>query len=183
MKQGRILWMIAVPVWLIGQTLFAQVGLNLGSEYGMGMIARIGNGPVALEAGAGVNILFVGWQIERYNGFGSSKETYLKFYFPGTFGGKLDLKLSGDPGKDRLGLKFGATYSTVMKTGYGGGISYTSPRKSNTLLISGGVMIFPDADDELLQRLNEEENTFFTPNDVSAVLLTVQPFVSISILW
>lgn len=72
MKQERILWVIAVSVWLIAQPLFAQVGLNLGSEYGMGMIARIGNGPVALEAGAGVSILFVGWQVERFDGFGSS---------------------------------------------------------------------------------------------------------------
>lgn len=158
----------------------SQVGLNLGNEYGLGLIVQIGSPQTKLELGGGLTPLFVYWQITDI--WGSNDETYLKFYFSGTLGAKLNLALSNAE-KDRLGLKLGISYNTIMKTGFGAGIDYNISQKPKNIVISAGLMIYPKACDELLNRLNEEEGTNYINEDVSAVLMNFRPFVGLTIFF
>jgi len=161
----------------------AQIGINLGTEYGFGVITQTGSEAIKLELGGGISPLLVAWSITS-SGFGyTSDEVKIKLYFPGVVGAKLNIKLSGEEKENRLGLKLGMSYNTILKTGYGGGVSYDMIGRKNTIVISGGIMLYPKADDELLARLNEEEGTSFTKNEATAFLLDIQPFVSLSILW
>ena len=156
----------------------AQIGLNLGTEYGFGLMIQAGSPAVKVEIGGGLTPLFVYWQIEDI--FGSNDQDYYKLYLSGTVGAKLNLALK-NPNKDRLGLKFGASYDTIMKMGFGGGLDYRISKKPKNIVISGGVMIYPDAYDELLDRLNEEENTDYSKDDLYSALVSLRPFVSLTL--
>jgi len=158
----------------------SQVGLNLGNEYGLGLMVQIGSPQTKLELGGGLTPLLVYWQITDI--WGSNDETYLKFYFSGTIGAKLNFALS-NPEKDRLGLKLGISYDTIMKTGFGAGIDYNISKKPKNIVISGGFTIYPKAYDELLNRLNEEEGTDYSRDDVSGVLMNFRPFVGLTIFF
>jgi hypothetical protein len=158
----------------------SQVGLNLGNEYGLGLMVQLGTPKIKLEFGGGLTPLFVSWQITDIRG--SNDETYFKFYFSGTFGSKINFALS-NPEKDRLGLKLGISYDTIMKTGFGAGIDYNISQKPKNIVISGGFMIYPKAYDELLNRLNDEEGTNYSNEDVSAVLINFRPFVGLTIFF
>ena len=176
-------WII-FSLFILNSLANAQIGINLGTEYGLGAIVQAGTEEIKLEAGGGLNPLVVVWSITR-SGYriSSSSETIVKLYFPGIIGIKLNLKLSGEKNKNRLGLKFGISYNTILKTGFGGGLAYDIKGMKNTITITGGMMIFSKADDELLVRLNKEEGTFYTNNEVSAVLLTIQPYIGFSVFW
>ncbi len=177
--------LILIVLSLLGLSslIKAQIGVNFGTEYGFGIVAQAGSEEIKLEAGGGINPLLVVWRITTI-GFGvSSDDTEIKLYFPGVIGARLNLKLSGEEDENRLGLKLGINYNTTLRTGYGGGLAYDMIGKKNRIVISGGVMVFPKADDELLDRLNEDEGTSFTQDEVSAFLLDIQPFVGLSIIW
>lgn len=183
MRKGTML-RIVFSLLSLNSLAIAQIGLNFGTEYGLGVIAQAGSEEIKLEAGGGLNPLLVVWSITKSGfGFGSSSETKIKFYLPGIIGAKLNVKLSGDKNENRLGLKLGVSYNTIIKTGFGGGLAYDMIGKKNRVIISGGIMVFPKADDELLARLNEDEGIFYNQDDVSAVLLNIQPFIGLSILW
>ncbi len=158
----------------------SQIGLTLGNEYGVGAIGQVGTHQVKLEAGAGFLPLLVYWQI---TGFGVSDETYLKFYFPFHFGANINIGLSKPEDKNRLGLKLGAHQDAIMKTGFGGGVDYVVSAEKNTIVISGGLLVYPKAYDELLERLRDEENKDFSKDDISATFINIRPFVSISIFF
>jgi len=65
----------------------------------------------------------------------------------------------------------------------GGGIDYVLVDKPHKVIIGGGFLYFSNAYDELLDRLNDEEDTSYTEDDVSAVLMNFRPYLSISILF
>lgn len=155
-----------------------QVGFTVGTEYGIGIIAQVGSPATKVEIGGGLAPLFLYWDVNVM--FGEDKD-YLKLYFPVTIGAKLNIGLSKPDEKNRLGLKLGASYNTIMKTGFGGGVDYSIVNKPYKIIIASGFMIYPKAYDELLNRLNEEEGTSYTKEDVSAALVNFQPFVSVSI--
>jgi len=156
----------------------AQVGLTLGTEYGLGGIVQVGSPAVKLEIGGGAAPLFIIWQIQDI--YGINDEVYFKFYFPGRIGAKLNFALSHPRGK-RLGLKLGVCYDTIMKTGVGGGIEYQFKKKPRNIVFSGGFMIFPEAYDELLNQLNEEEGTNYSKDDVTSVLMNFRPYMSVTL--
>lgn len=156
-----------------------QIGITAGTEYGFGGIAQVGSHTAKLEIGGGLVPLFVFWQI--HGPF--VEKNYFKLYFPGVVGAKLSVALTKPDRKDRLGVKLGASYNTIMKVGFGGGVDYSIAKKSHRIVISAGFMIYPDAYDELLDRFNEEEETSYTKEDVSAALMSFQPFVSVSLLF
>jgi len=176
----KVLFLIIFLLSGLNASSIAQVGLNLGNEYGLGLMVQIGSPQTKLELGGGLTPLLVYWQITDI--WGSNDETYLKFYFSGTLGAKLNFALS-NPEKDRLGLKLGISYDTIMKTGFGAGIDYNISQKPKNIVISGGFTIYPQAYDELLKHLNEEEDTNYSKEDVSAVLINFRPFVGVTIFF
>jgi hypothetical protein len=114
--------------------------------------------------------------------FGSD-DNYLKFYFPGALGAKLSIGLNDPDEKGHIRLKLGGGYNTIMKAGFGGGMDLTIDDEPTAVVLTAGLMIYPEAGDELLDRLNDEENTSYTQDDVSAALMSVQPFVGISFFF
>ena len=158
----------------------AQVGLALGNEYGFGIITQFGPPSAKIELGGGLTPLVVYWQNQTISG--GHDEDYLKLYLTGTFGAKINLALK-NPQKNRLGLKLGVSYNTMVKVGFGRGIDYNIAMKPKNIVISGGFMIYPKAYDELLNRLNEEEDTDYSKDDVYAALINFMPFVGLTIYF
>ena len=95
-------------------------------------------------------------------------------------GAKLNLSGSGQDEDNRFGIKFGLSYNTLIGVGFGGGVDYRVS-KTPIVLLGGGLMFYPDARDKLLIRINEDEGRHYT--DFNAPLASVQPFVSLSILF
>jgi hypothetical protein len=156
---------------------FSNIGVNIGNEYGIGLIVRAGSNRIYFEAGGGLLPLFAFWDVQGIGG--ASSETYFKLYFTGAFGGKVNIALT-QPDKDRLGLKLGVTYNGLIKFGYGGGLDYrVSPDPD--IMISGGFMYYPDAYDTLFDKLKSEENKDFIKDESSEVLVGFMPFVSVAI--
>jgi len=153
-----------------------EFGLAAGTEYGFGLLARVGTPTVMLELGGGLAPQFVFWTV--YGGSNS----YLKFYLPATVGAKLSFSSSKSSKESRIGFKFGVSYNTILKTGFGGGVDYTWGEKTR-FVISGGAMYYPQAYDELLERLNDAEGTSYGKEDTSSVLMNFQPFVSFGIIF
>ncbi|MBN2105388.1 hypothetical protein JW835_15220 [bacterium] len=161
----------------------AGVGFNLGTEYGTGLLAQFGTQKVKLEIGGGVTPILVIWQITVIGSGYGGDETYTKFYLSGTFGAKLNIALNKEE-KGRLGLKLGANYDTIMKTGIGIGVDYNiSGKPKKPIVISGGFTYYADAYDELFDRLVEDEGEDFTKDDVSASLIGFRPFVSVTLFF
>ena len=150
----------------------AQVGFNVGTEYGIGAIAQAGSSKIKFEVGGGVTPILIFWQIT-----GADAENYIKLYISGTVGAKLNIAINNDE-EHRLGFKFGANYDTIIKAGFGAGIDYII---SERFVFSGGAMYYPEAYRILLDRLNDEENTNYTEDQLSSFLVGFRPFVSLSI--
>lgn len=152
-----------------------QAGLTFGTEYGIGFVAQVGSHATKLEIGGGV-VPFLFFATSTFG------DDITKIYFPGTIGAKLSFGTKKSDDENRLGIKLGVSYNTLIKTGFGGGIDY-QVAKDPKLVIGGGVMIYPDAKDELRARINEDEGTNYTDEEFSAPLASFQPFVSFSILF
>ena len=176
--KNKVISLSILLLIILWSSSHAQVGINLGNEYGMGLMIQAGSPAVKIEIGGGLMPLFVYWQIEDI--FGSNDQDYFKLYLSGNVGAKLNFALK-EPEKDRMGLKFGASYDTIMKMGFGGGLDYNVSQKPKNIVISGGVMYYPEAYDVLLDRLNEEENTDYSKDDLSATIVNLRPFVSLTI--
>lgn len=74
------------------------------------------------------------------------------------------------------------SYNTLLRTGFGGGRDYQVARKPKVVL-GGGLMMFPDAEDRIRERVNEDVGTSYTEDEFSAPLAFFQLFVNISILF
>ncbi len=153
----------------------AQVGFSAGTEYGFGFVAHVGTEAATLELGGGLAPLLSFTDAT----FG---DDIFKIYFPGTVGAKLSIRTKGSEEENRLGIKFGLSYNTLLKTGFGGGIDYKISKKPK-VIVGSGAMIFPAAKDELRKQLNEDKGTNYTDDDFSAPTAFLQPFISISILF
>ena len=178
--KSKVILITALLLVALASYSNAQVGLALGNEYGFGLMAQLGSPAARLELGGGLTPLVVYWQTQTI--FGGNDDDYLKFYLSGTFGAKLNVALK-NPQKKRLGLKFGVSYNTMVKMGFGGGVDYNIALKPKNIVISGGFMYYPNAYDELLNRLNEEEDTDFSKDDVYAALMNFMPFVGLTIYF
>ena len=179
MKTATIVFLLLL---VVACPSFAQVGISLGTEYGFGLAAQLGNRNVKIELGGGLVPVLVYWRIIGYGPYGSIDESYLKFYLPGEVGAKLNISFS-DTDENRLGFKLGASYNRIMKIGFGAGIDYRTGKKAPYLTVAGGFMYFPRAYDELLRRLNDEEQTIYNRDDVSAVLVGFRPYVGLTIYF
>jgi len=174
----KIKYLILITIIIIFSVsnIRGQVGFTVGNEYGIGLVAQVGSPKTKLEVGGGLSPLLVFWNI-------TLGDDYIKFYLPFTVGAGVNIALTPSERKDRMGLKFEANYNTIMKTGFGGGVDYQLLDKPYKIVIGGGFLYFPNAYDELLDRLNEEENTYYSKDDVSAVFLNFRPYVNISIYF
>lgn len=164
----------------------SKFGFDLGTEYGFGLKGSFGSPKTQFEVGGGllpvfsyfhVNYIYIG------GGSGPSDEDYFNIYLSGAIGAKINIALNNPEKDNRLGLKFGASYNTILQAGFGGGVDYVVSKKPKNIVISGGVMIYPNAYDELLERLNEKEGTSFTKDDLTATFTNVMPFVSVTIFF
>jgi hypothetical protein len=81
-----------------------------------------------------------------------------------------------------LGIKLGASYNTLLKAGFGGGIDFQVAEKPK-IVLSGGTMIYPKAKEEIVKKINEDDGTNYAEDDLSAPLASIQPFVNISIFF
>ncbi|MBI3004814.1 MAG: hypothetical protein HYY49_05295 [Ignavibacteriales bacterium] len=148
----------------------AQFGLTAGAEYGLGVVSRFGQ-RVAFEVGAGFVPLVV---------FNLTVSTESKLYFPATAGVKISIATTKPEEEYRLGIKVGAAYNQIIKTGFGGGIDYeVSP--SSGIVLSAGIMYFPEAQQSLTDKINQERNSNYIT--VVGESIAIQPFASISIIF
>jgi len=158
----------------------ARFGPVLGTEYGFGAMGMVGGGPVKFEFGGGFSpVLFLLY----INNIYGSDDSYFKVYPSGMLGAKLNIAVSNPNKKFVAGLKFGASYNTIMKLGIGGGGSFLLSSNRKFYSLSIGVMVFPKAMDELLDRLNEDEGTSYTEEQVNQTFGTVQMFLSFALLF
>jgi hypothetical protein len=155
-----------------------QAGIVLGNEYGFGLGARYGNRDIYMEFGGGLLPIVAFWQV---GGSSFSDDTYLKFYLSGVAGAKVSLALNKHY-KKRMGLKLGVSYNELIKLGFGGGIDYHASLDP-VIVIAGGIMYYPEAYDILFERLQDDEDRRFVKDDLSATLLNIMPFVSVSIYF
>ncbi len=166
--------LVAISLLLSSPT-YGQAGLTGGTEYGFGIIVRGGSRSAQLEVAGGLAPLLVFVSTN----FG---DDILKVYFPVSVGAKLSFGLSGPEAENRFGVKLGATYNSLMKMGFGGGVDYQLSKKPNVFL-GAGLMIFPQAEDKVRIRINEDDGTSFTSSEFSAPLLIAQFAISLSILF
>lgn len=169
----RTLSLAALGSFLLISSATAQIGLNAGNDYGLALAAEVGSYKTKLEVGGGLTPILVYWNTDL--------DQYLKLYFSGTIGSKMNIALTDPDEKNRLGLKFGVSYNTIMKLGFGGGVDYTIAHKPYRLVLAGGGMVYPKAYDKLLWRLNEEEGTSYISDDISAPFMNFRPFVGITV--
>jgi hypothetical protein len=153
--------------------LQSQIGCTAGTEYGFGAIGYLGSADIGIEAGSGIAPNFV---------FASSpgKDIFV-LYFPYVLGVKAVINPS--TGKDiNYSFKIGVSYNSMIKLGFGGGINLYVSEKPQ-ILLSGGAIIYPKAENELRKRINKDENMNISKNNFSAPLTLFQPFLSLSILF
>lgn len=145
----------------------SQVGLTAGTEYGFGAYGRFGP-RVAVEAGVGfAPLLALNLTVAEDS----------KIYFPLAVGAKLSIPVSGPDAPTPISVKFGITHNAILKTGFGGGIT---ARVGERLVVGGGMMYFPKAQEGLTDKVNED-----TGSNYSAVVeesIAIQPVVSVSVL-
>ncbi len=156
--------------------LAAQVAIGpvIGTEYGFGALVRAGSPRFQLEVGAGFTPVLV---FVQAIGGGSS---IFRVYFPGTVGAKASFPVRVPEGGTQVNVEAGATYSNLLRAGFGGGINARLAK--SRLLVSGGVMIYPDAKDRLRNRINRDENLNLSDSEFQAPLTFWQPYLSLAIL-
>ena len=167
MKNLRIVFMLLFVLVPFVQSQ-AQVGLTVGTEYGIGGLARIGTERIIVEAGAGLAPLFV---------FVTGVDE-LEFYFPFTVGAKLSIAASKPESPNRFGVKFGVSYNGILKTGFGGGVDY-EVSQNPSIVLAGGIMYFPDAKQGVTDHYFEDTGNAAAFEES----LAIQPMLSISIIF
>jgi hypothetical protein len=165
----------ALFLLLSTSVVHSQVGFTAGTEYGIGLVTRIGPAPAKIEIGGGLAPLFVFVDVT----YGSD---ITKLYFPATIGAKLSFRVTDTTAENRLGIKLGANYNTLLGGGFGGGVDFEF-NKDPVIVLGGGLMVFPEAEGKIRVRINEDEHTHYSESEFSAPLAIFQPFVSISILF
>jgi hypothetical protein len=153
--------------------LRAQAGpaITLGTEYGFGGLVAAGNRAVRFEiAGGFAPVLFYA--------SGTSGGDILKIYFPAAVGAQVGFAL-GDSTNERS-LKLGVTYNTLIKLGVGGGLDI---RLRPKLRLAVGVMVYREAKELLVARVNKDDATSYSADSFSAPLAGVQPFGSVTIFF
>jgi hypothetical protein len=166
--KALLLFAFAVPSYL-----FAQVGLSLGTEYGLGGYVRAGTYPVKVEAGGGVapTLVFINVM------YG---EDIFKIYFPATVGAKISFAVTDKDNPDRLGIKAGVSYNGLLRVGFGGGADYEVSH-SPTVIISMSLMYFPDAKAGIAEAINKDDGTHYTESSLTMVPLF--PVINLSIVF
>lgn len=155
----------------------AQIGVAIGSEYGLGLVGRVGNTDAIVEVGGGIAPVWV-FGLEQTR-FGGSDEAFFEAFFAGAAGAKASLPISrSDEGINRLGIELGATYNTLIELGAGIGID---ARVSERIVLSGGVMYYFEAEDRLAEEVSERRNAPASSLDLGP-LVGYQPYVGLVIL-
>lgn len=73
-----------------------QVGLAAGTEYGLGVVGRVGTSPVMLEVGGGITpVLVLATEQVRFGGSVVSDEVFFEAFFPTAIGAKPSLRIGG----------------------------------------------------------------------------------------
>ena len=181
MKTMAIVWLAMVVVCLC-TVANAQIGITFGNEYGFGIAAQAGSRAVFIEAGAGLAPVIHFAAVDKIGSEGyvvASEETYLKIYFPFSTGARLCAHISGEEGENTWEFKIGADYNTLLKAGFGAGVRYTIFREKRRYALSAGMMFYPDADKELLEKLNEDEGPGLVPSsDSIEEIERFRPYIS-----
>lgn len=175
MKKSIIVLAVVVFIATCPQIAFTQVGVTVGTEYGFGGIVRIGSYKTTAEFGGGFAPFFF-----FMNVIGGNDIT--KLYFPLSGGGKLSFALTDENDPQRIGLKFGASYNSLIGTGFGGGIDYKVSKK-DPIYIAAGIMIYPEAKRLIIERINEDDGTHYTESQVEAPTAPLQIVVSVSYIF
>jgi hypothetical protein len=174
MKLSRVLFLFII-VLIVPTILPAQVGFTLGNDYGIGVVGQVGTYGIKFEAGAGVTPIFFYAQV-----IGGSDITEL--WFPFCAGAKINFALTDEKDPNRLALKLGVNYNQILGVGFGGGADYTIAVKPS-IILSGGIQIYPDAKQGCIDKLNEDRSSYNKITDLTVSLVELHPYVSISILF
>jgi hypothetical protein len=169
------LLMLVLMILSCASVATGQVGLTVGTEYGIGLTAQLGPHATKLELGGGILPYFFFATVT----FG---DDITKLFFPGTIGAKLSFSTKKSAEENRVGIKLGASYNTLLKAGFGGGVDFQAAENPK-IVISGGAMIYPKAKEEIVRKINEDDGTNYAKDDFSAPLASFQPFVNISIFF
>lgn len=145
----------------------SQVGFTGGTEYGFGAYGRLDRA-LGVEAGVGFAPLLV---------LNLTVSEDSKLYFPLAVGAKLTIPVSKPGSPTPIGVKFGVTHNDILKTGFGGGLT---ARVRDRLVIGGGLMYYPQAQDGLTDKINEDSGSSYT--EVVGATFAIQPFISVSVL-
>jgi hypothetical protein len=183
MKKRENSLIILFVIILFTSPLFSQIGLTAGNEYGLGGIIQLSSPAVKFEVGGGVTPLLVIWAFKEYNYYSETSETSVKFYFPACVGVKIGIILINSEKRNELSLKFGYTYNTLIKGGFGGGIDYLINREKTIVGLTAGVMYYPNAFDELFKKLFNDKYNIFSKDDVSSIFTNFQPFIGIYVVF
>lgn len=161
--------LVCAAVWLIlpMSRAASQVGFTGGTEYGFGAYGRLDQA-LGVEAGVGFAPLLV---------LNLTVSEDSKLYFPVAVGAKLTIPISKPGSPTPIGVKFGVTHNDILKTGFGGGIT---ARVRERLVIGGGIMYYPQAQEGLTDKINEDSGSSYT--EVVGASFAIQPFVSVSVL-
>jgi hypothetical protein len=173
-KRVLIILVLSLQVFAVTH-LSAQIGLTAGTEYGFGGIARVGSYPLIVELAGGLAPVFVFVSV-----LGGDDVT--KLYFPFTIGGKLSFAVSDKDNPNRFGIKGGISYNGILRLGFGGGGDFVVS-KSPEIVLSGCLMIFPEARKGIVDQINADEGTHHPESWLEGGLMEVQPQVSISVIF
>jgi len=146
----------------------ARMGLTAGTEYGLGAVARIGSNDMLVEAGGGLAPFWV---------FVTGVDE-LEIYFPFTVGAKLSIATTKGDNPNRFGVKFGISYNSILKTGFGGGVDYVVS-KDPQIVLGGGLMYYPGAVEGVTDKYREDTGR----TAVFGEEVGIQPAVSISVFF
>jgi hypothetical protein len=161
----------ALPAF--GQATTPRPGFALagGTEYGFGLLGFGGGAQTRLEIGAGISPLWFSPMIAD-----SVVSNYV--YLPYAIGAKVIIPFN-EFGAGRT-IKVGATYNSLVKLGIGGGIDFpVSPR----FRVSGGAMVYPQAQKELVKRFNRDHGTSYADSSIYSPLTRFQPFFGLAYLF
>ncbi len=172
MKHTRTFLLVAFLV-LTPLRLSAQFGLTAGNDYGLGVTGQAGSQVVKFEAGAGfMPVLFFATV--------TGGDDIFEFWMPFCAGAKLNIALSDAKDPNRLAVEFGANYNQILRIGFGGGIDYTVSQ-SPSIILSGGIQIYPDAKKGLLDKVNEGRT--YKYSDMTISLAEFHPYFGLSLLF
>ncbi len=154
------------PLPLLGQ----EAGIALGLESGFGAFGRAGSEAVKVEGAAGFTPVISVVTTQLFiNGVPSLDETSVDFYFPLQLGARVSFRVSDPDADNRLAVRAGGSYNTLLKAGFGGGVDYGISEK---MTLAAALMVFPDAPDELKKKFIEDGvadpvGGFLDPDDIS----------------